>query len=51
MDNAQAKLIVAIRHRHGDKAVIDDADAVAPWLTDWRGRYQGKAAAILSPAA
>src|SRR5690606_27536833 len=23
---------------------------IAPWLDDWRGRYHGRAAAILSPA-
>lgn len=49
MHDAQARLIDAIRQRHGAKAVIDDPDAVAPWLVDWRGRYRGKAAAILSP--
>jgi FAD/FMN-containing dehydrogenase len=25
--------------------------AMEPWLTDWRGRYRGKAAALLSPAS
>ena len=29
--------------------VIDDPDLVAPWTTDWRGKYQGQAAAILAP--
>src|SRR4029453_10486741 len=24
---------------------------VEPWLTDWRGRFHGEAAAILSPAS
>ncbi|MBA4047311.1 MAG: hydroxyacid dehydrogenase [Sphingomonas sp.] len=51
MRKPQSLLINAIRQRHGAKAVIDDADAVAPWLTDWRGRYQGRSAAILSPAS
>ena len=23
---------------------------MAPWLTDWRGKYHGRAAAMLSPA-
>lgn len=27
----------------------DDAD-MAPWLSDWRGRWHGRAAALLSPA-
>ncbi len=26
-----------------------DADEMEPWLTDWRGRYTGKAIAIISP--
>jgi len=27
------------------------ADDMAPWLSDWRGRYHGAAAALLSPAS
>src|SRR5687768_305330 len=34
----------------GAKGFTQDADALAPWLTDWRGRYHGRAAAMLSPA-
>jgi len=33
----------------GPKGFITDQDAIAPWLTDWRGRYRGAAAALLSP--
>ncbi|HEX7872378.1 MAG TPA: FAD-binding oxidoreductase [Sphingobium sp.] len=29
--------------------VIDDPDLVGPWTSDWRGKYHGAAAAILSP--
>lgn len=35
----------------GPKGVITDHDDIAPWLTDWRGRYHGAAAAILAPAS
>jgi FAD/FMN-containing dehydrogenase len=35
----------------GPKGIIDDPETVAPWTHDWRGRYHGKAAAILSPAS
>ncbi|HEX8653790.1 MAG TPA: FAD-binding oxidoreductase, partial [Allosphingosinicella sp.] len=35
----------------GPKGFTADADAMEPWLTDWRGRYRGAAAALLSPAA
>ncbi|WP_323810234.1 FAD-binding oxidoreductase [Sphingobium baderi] len=34
----------------GSKGVITDRDDIAPWLTDWRGRYHGAADAILAPA-
>lgn len=29
--------------------VVDDPDLIAPWTTDWRGKYHGVAAAIVSP--
>ena len=35
----------------GPKGVITDVDDIAPWVSDWRGRYHGKARAILSPAS
>ncbi|EPR15923.1 D-2-hydroxyacid dehydrogenase [Sphingobium indicum IP26] len=33
----------------GEKRVVTDADDIAPWLSDWRGRYHGAASAILQP--
>ncbi len=33
----------------GPKGFTAEPDALAPWLTDWRGRYRGVAAALLSP--
>ncbi len=51
MKDAQATLIDAVRAHFGAKAAIDNADDVAPWLTDWRGRYHGAARAILAPAS
>ncbi|MDI1297067.1 MAG: FAD-binding oxidoreductase [bacterium] len=33
----------------GPKGVITDTDDIAPWTSDWRGRYHGAAAAILAP--
>ncbi|MBX9880954.1 MAG: FAD-binding oxidoreductase [Sphingomonas sp.] len=47
---AQTALIAAVREALGPRAVIDDPADVAPWLTDWRGRYHGESAAILAPA-
>ncbi|HJV02526.1 MAG TPA: FAD-binding oxidoreductase [Burkholderiaceae bacterium] len=34
----------------GDDFVVCDAAGMAPYLTDWRGRFTGKAAAVLRPA-
>ncbi len=34
----------------GPRGLTLDADLITPWLTDWRGRYHGKALAMASPA-
>jgi FAD/FMN-containing dehydrogenase len=47
----QAHLIEAVRDRLGPAAVITDPTDVEPWLTDWRGRWRGKSAAILQPSS
>ena len=36
--------------RLGPRGFTRDAADMAPWLTDWRGRIHGAAAALLSPA-
>jgi FAD/FMN-containing dehydrogenase len=51
VSDAQSELIDEVRSRFGPKAAITDAGDLEPWLTDWRGRYHGKAKAILSPAS
>jgi FAD/FMN-containing dehydrogenase len=43
-------LLASLAQLLGPKGYSDDADAMAPWLTDWRGKYRGRAAAMLSPA-
>ena len=35
----------------GPKGFTADADSMAPWLTDWRGRFTGRALAMASPAS
>ena len=35
----------------GPKGYTEDPEEMAPWLTDWRGRYHGAAAAMLSPGS
>jgi FAD/FMN-containing dehydrogenase len=34
----------------GPKGFTTDAGQIDPWLTDWRGRFTGRALAMLSPA-
>ena len=43
LDEAQAIL--------GERGLTRDAELMKPWLTDWRGRYHGKAIALASPAS
>jgi FAD/FMN-containing dehydrogenase len=42
-------LIDAVRGRFGERAAITDPSDLEPWLTDWRGRWHGRSAAILQP--
>ncbi len=44
-------LLATLAQLLGPKGYTTDADAMAPWLTDWRGKYTGRAAAMLSPAS
>ena len=51
MANKQVELAIAeIRAQLGVKTVVTVADDIAPWLTDWRGRYSGVTSAMLAPA-
>ena len=51
MTPAQSLLIDTVLTRFGPRAAITDAADIAPWLTDWRGRFHGASAAILSPSS
>ncbi|CAN5342628.1 FAD-binding oxidoreductase [soil metagenome] len=44
-------VILTAKQLLGPRGVIDDPNDIAPWLTDWRGRYHGAAAAILAPVS
>ena len=35
----------------GPRGLTTDSDIVTPWLTDWRGRFSGRALALASPAS
>ena len=43
-------LIDQLAQRLGPKGLTIDRDDMAPWLTDWRGRWTGCARAMVSPA-
>ena len=45
------QLLERLSHLLGPKGFTSDPADLAPWLEDWRKRYKGAAAAMLSPAA
>lgn len=51
MGERHSRLIETARARLGPRGVITDAAEIGPWLTDWRGRFHGSAAAILAPGS
>jgi len=51
MTDARQQLIANLRGRFGERAAVTDAADIEPWLTDWRGRWHGKADAILQPTS
>ena len=51
MTESQKSLIDEVRAKFGPRAAIIEAADIQPWLTDWRGRFHGRAAAILSPSS
>lgn len=52
MDNSSTDGFVAkARALLGEKGFLQSSDDLAPWLTDWRGRYTGKAIGLAAPAS
>ncbi|WP_432202004.1 FAD-binding oxidoreductase [Erythrobacter sp. W53] len=52
MDNSSTDGFVAkARALLGEKGFLQSLDDLAPWLTDWRGRYTGKAIGLAAPAS
>ena len=45
-----AAFLTAAEALLGPRGLIRDSALIAPWLTDWRGRYQGAALALAAPA-
>lgn len=50
-DIASNDFLTAAKDLLGQRGLTTDADLVSPWLTDWRGRYTGRALALASPAS
>jgi FAD/FMN-containing dehydrogenase len=46
-----ATFLSAAKALLGSRGLTRDADLVQPWLTDWRGRFTGRACAMASPAS
>ena len=51
MTPAQSAMLNALSNEIDARAIVTDADAIAPWLDDWRGRFHGQAPALLQPVS
>lgn len=51
VERAINSVIVGAKDLLGPRGIVEDASDIAPWLTDWRGRFHGEAAAIFEPAS
>lgn len=51
MTDAPASFCDAAAQLLGPRGWTTDPELVSPWLTDWRGRFTGKALGLASPAA
>jgi len=49
--NQHQPFLDAARAVLGERGLTRDPDLVEPWLTDWRGRFHGRALALASPAS
>ena len=47
--DAIAALLDEVAPILGEIGLISEAEAIEPWLSDWRGRVHGVARAILAP--
>lgn len=48
-DAAIDAFAAAVSAAIGPDSVVTEPDRIAPWLTDWRGRYHGSARLLLQP--
>ncbi|WP_408589912.1 FAD-binding oxidoreductase [Novosphingobium sp.] len=49
-DDRLGHFIAAALALLGQRGFTTDADQIAPWLTDWRGRFTGRTLGLASPA-
>ncbi|WP_295528198.1 FAD-binding oxidoreductase [Novosphingobium sp. Chol11] len=49
--DSRADFVEAATALLGPKGFTADPETMAPWLTDWRGRFTGRALAMASPAS
>lgn len=47
--DVQHRLAEMLAQQLAPGAIVTDPDAIAPWLIDWRRRWQGRAALLLQP--
>ena len=51
MTPAQAALLDRVAAQLDARAIVTDRSAIAPWETDWRGRFHGDAPALIAPTS
>lgn len=51
MTPQQSALLDRLAGRLDAKAIVTDPAAIEPWETDWRGRFHGRAPALIAPAS
>ncbi len=44
-------VLTALAELLGPRGITTDPDLIEPWLTDWRGRFTGRARALVSPGS
>ncbi len=51
MTNSSETVLNQLGQILGPRGLHTDAETIQPWLTDWRGRYTGRAIALAAPAS
>lgn len=48
---AVSAFLSALHSRVSTRTIVTEPERIAPWLTDWRGRWTGTSAALLEPGS